>query len=116
MILIAGIIEGLSTRKDKTIKINLGTQELTPNEVADLFKFNQSFCYVALKQEPFSQMETDMIESLKTEYEDIKTPSQRLRAIMFRNFEQQPNGFKDFNSYYVYTMDRLCDHYKSKLQ
>lgn len=116
MILIAGMMEGLSTRKDKTIRLTLGTQELSPNEVAELFKFNQSFCYVALKQEPFSQIETDSIDSLKTEYDGIKTPSQRLRSIMFRNFEQQPNGFKDFNSYYVYTMDKLCDHFKSKLQ
>jgi hypothetical protein len=115
MILIAGQIEGLSTRKDKTIRLTLGTQELSPNEVAELFKFNQSFCYVAIKQEPFSKIETDSIDALKTEYEDIKTPSQRLRAIMYRNFEQQPNGFKDFNSYYAYTMEKLCDHYKSKL-
>jgi hypothetical protein len=116
MILIAGQIEGLSTRKDKTIKINFGTQELTPNEVADLFKFNQSFCYVALKQEPFSKIETDSIESLKTEYEDIKTPSQRLRAILYRNFEQESDGYKDFNSYYIGKMESLCNHFKSKLQ
>jgi hypothetical protein len=115
MILIAGQIEGLSTRKDKTIRLTLGTQELSPNEVAELFKFNQSFCYVAIKQEPFSKIETDSIDSLKTEYEDIKTPSQRLRAILFRNYEKDSEGYKDFNSYYMSKMESLCNHFKNKL-
>ena len=115
MIMIAGILEGLTTRKDKTIKLSFGTQELSPNEFAEVFKMNQQFCYIGLKPEPFSKIETDSIDSLKAEYDDMKSPSQRLRAILYRNYEQDNQGYKDFNTYYIGQMETICNHFKSKL-
>ena len=115
MILLAGIIEGLTTRKDKTIKLSIGTNELTPQEAADLFSLNSQFCYIAIKPEPFVKMEYDLIQELKTDYENAKTPSQRLRAILYRNYEKDSEGFKDFQTYYYKKMDKICEHYKGKL-
>ena len=115
MILISGIIEGLSTRKDKTCKLVVGTNELTPSEMSDLFNLNQQFCYLGLKKEPFTKDESDLIESLKTDLDNLKTPSQRLRGILYRNFEQDDKGYRDFNTYYLAEMDRICEHYKNKL-
>lgn len=115
MILIAGIIEGISSRKDKTIKLTIGTQELAPAEVADIFLQANQFCFFAIKPEPFVKEEQYLIESLKADYDSSKTPSQRLRGVLYRLFEKQPEGYKDFNSYYVAKMDQITDHYKSKL-
>jgi hypothetical protein len=115
MILIAGQLENLTTRKDKTIRLSLGTNELTPKECAELFTMNQQFCYVAIKPEPFLSNELDAIESLKTDLDTQKTPSQRLRAILYRNYEQDNKGYKDFNNYYLGEMERICEHYKTKL-
>lgn len=115
MILICGQIETISTRKDKTIKLTIGSQELRPNELTDVFKLNQQLCYIGIKPEPFTKDESDTIESLKTDFENVKTPAQRLRAILYRNFEQDNKGYKDFTTYYIGEMDRLCEHYKNKL-
>jgi len=115
MILIAGQIESLATRKDKTIRLTIGTQELSPAEAAEVFQLNQQFCYIGLKPEPFTSNESDTIESLKTDYDSIKSPSQRLRAILYRNFEFNSEGYKDFNLYYIAKIDKICEHYKSKL-
>lgn len=115
MIKLVGIIESLTTRKDKTIKISFGSQELTPIEFADLFSLNQQFCYLAIKPEPFVASEEDIIDNLKVDYENLKTPSQRLRAILYVNFNQNNEGYKDFNSYYIAKIDQICEHYKSKL-
>jgi len=115
MILISGIIEGLSTRKDKTCKLVVGTNELTPSQMSDLFNLNQQFCYLGLKKEPFIKDESDLIESLKADFDSLRTPSQRLRAILFRNFEQDSKGYKEFGTYYMAEMDRICEHYKTKL-
>jgi hypothetical protein len=52
---------------------------------------------------------------LKTEYDELKSPAQRLRGILYRIFEQNPDGFKDFNSYYIHKMGKLCDHFKNQL-
>lgn len=115
MILIAGQIESLATRKDKTIRLTIGTQELTPAEAAEVFQLNQQFCYIGLKPEPFTSNETETIESLKTDYDSIKSPSQRLRAILYRNYENNTEGYKDFNLYYIAKIDKICEHYKGKL-
>jgi hypothetical protein len=115
MITIAAQIEGIASRKDKTIKLTLGTQEMTPNDAAHLFNLNQKLCYVALKEEHFTQEEETLIADLKTDFDNIKSPSQRFRAILFVNFTQRPDGYKDFQSYYLAKMDALCEHFKNKL-
>jgi len=65
-----------------------------------------------------SQIETDDIIDLpplkKTE-KDEKTPSNRLRAVFFRMWQQNNEGFKDSDSHYKYMMERLIEVYKSKL-
>lgn len=116
MITIGAIIEGMTSRKDKTIKLSIGTQELNPQQAAQIFSMNQQFCYVAIKKEDFSPNEIDTIENLKTELDSQKTPSQRLRGILYRNYEQNSEGYTDFSTYYQAKMDKICTHFKSKLE
>lgn len=114
MIIIGGILEGISTRKDKTMKLTIGTQEMTPEQAASIFQYNQQFGYFAIKPEPFQKEEQDLIDSLKSDYEG-KTPSQRLRGVLYRNWELKSEGFQDFNSYYISKMELIVKHYKDKL-
>jgi hypothetical protein len=115
MIMLGGLIESLSTRKDKSIKVSIGTQELSPKESAELFQMSQQFCYIAIKPEPFQHEEIDTINSLKTEFSEIKSPSKRLRAILYRNFELNNEGYQDFNMFYFAKMDEICEMFKSNL-
>ena len=41
MILLPAQIESIASRKDKTVRITIGTQELTPAQAAELFQLNQ---------------------------------------------------------------------------
>lgn len=115
MIILPAQIEGLTSRKDKTVKVTFGTQELSPNDAAQVFQLNQRFCYIAIKEEPFQQDELDSLDSIKTDLESNKTPSQRLRGILYINYQQDDEGYKDFMTYYIGKMDKLCEHFKSKL-
>lgn len=115
MILIGGQIEGINSRKDKTIKLTIGTQELSPNQFGQIFELHQSFCYLGIKKEPFTKDESDALESLKADYANAKTPSQRLRGILYLNFQNDAEGYNDFNSYYLSKMESICEHFKSKL-
>lgn len=115
MILLPSQIESIASRKDKTVKVTLGTQELTPQQAAQVFQLNQKFCYVAIKEETFQADEVEAIDNLKTDLETEKTPSQRLRGILYVNYQQKPEGYKDFATYYQAKMERICDHFKSKL-
>jgi len=67
MILLSSQVESIASRKDKTIKLTLATQELSPKDAANLFQLNQQFCYLAIKEEPFSKEEQDVIENLKAD-------------------------------------------------
>ena len=115
MITICGQIESISSRKYKTIKLTIGTQELNPNQAAELFTLTQQFCYLALKPEYFTKEETGIIDNLKTDLDTQKTPSQRLRAILFLNYQEDNKGYKDFSTYYQSEMEKICEHYKNKL-
>lgn len=115
MIILPAQIEGLTSRKDKTIKVTFGTQELSPVDAAQVFTLNQRFCYIAIKEETFQQDELDSLDSIKTDLESNKTPSQRLRGILYINYQQDNEGYKDFTTYYISKMDKLCEHFKSKL-
>ena len=116
MIYLSGQIESISPRKDKTVKLTIGTQELHPSQAAELFTLNQQFCYIGLKPEPFTKEEETTLDSLKTELDTLKTPAQRLRGILYVNYQQDQKGYKDFKTYYEAEMERICDHYKKKLE
>ena len=115
MILLPAQVESITTRKDKTIKLTIGTQELTPADAAKIFYLNQQFCYMALKPEPFTREESDLVNSLKADLSNAKTPSQRLRGILFLNYQQDSKGFQDFTTYYASEIEKICEHYKNKL-
>lgn len=116
MILLPAQIEGLTSRKDKTVRVTFGTQELSPADFGLLWQLNQKFCYIGIKEEIFRAEEVEAIENLKTEFEGQKTPSQRLRAVLFVNYEQNNEGYKDFTTYYAAKMEKICEHFKSKLE
>lgn len=115
MITIGGQIEAISSRKDKTIKLTIGTQELNPSQAAELFNLTQQFCYLALKPEYFTKEETELISDLKTDIDNIKSPSQRLRNILYVNFQQDNKGYSTFTNYYQAEMEKICEHFKNKL-
>ncbi len=114
-ILFAATVEGLRSRKDKTVALTLGTQELSPEKAGLLFNTNNHLvtCYLSVK-ETISDEEQDIIDSIEVE-SPSKTPSQRLRNVLYLLWKATPEGYKDFNLFYIHNMEKILDHYKSKL-
>ena len=116
MIIIPAILEGYRSLKDKTLKITFETNEPTPEQFMGIGTSVQQFGYLAFKIEPFKEREKEAIESLESSYEDkTKTHSQRLRAVFYRCWEQDKEGYQDFDSYYKYRMEEIISHFKAKL-
>ncbi len=116
MILIPAQLESYRSLKDRTIKICFETQELTPEQVGSIQSLLNKIGYLAFKGEEFNSSEVDNIENLKSEYNDTsKTPSQRLRGVLWHNFNKDNEGFKTFPAYYDNKMEVLINHFKSKL-
>ena len=111
-------IESVATRRDKTIKITVGTQELTPAQVSELLnQWAGGIGVMAFKGEQFNYNDEALLNSLKIDAAELgsKTPSQRLRAALYVLFEQSPEGYKDFNLYYVAMIERFIDMIKKRI-
>ena len=118
MILLNAQVESVATRKDRTIKLSLGTQELKPSEAGELFGLQNSLISVGIKPTPLNQSDVDILKESKIEIDDIpdsKSPSQRLRNVLYRNWEQSDGGYSYFNLYYLNRIERIIEHYKQKL-
>lgn len=116
ILIIAAIFEGSRDLKDRTKKLQFVTNEVTPAQASQLQLLVQEFCYIAIKKEPFSRDEVNLINDLKTDFENTgKTHSQRLRAVLYKLWEQNNEGYKDFNLYYQYHMELFITHLKGKI-
>lgn len=115
MITIAVNLETISTLKDGTIKLVFETQELKPKDVGILFSYRNSLGYLSFKPETFSDEELKIIEGLKVEdFEGNKSPSKRMRDILFRLWQQDNSGYDDFNLFYQYRMNNLNEMLKNE--
>lgn len=117
MLTIPVTIEGAATRADGTLKIVVGANELPPETMTEVFRLRGKFCYVALKAEDFGKAEIERLEALQADLTDDprKSYSARLRAVLYRLWEQDKQGFKEFEAFYASKMEALIRHYKDKL-
>ena len=116
MLVLPAIMENITTRRDKTWKLTIGTQELTPEQAGEVVKLNQEYCYLAIKKDAFKTKELDIISGLESEMEfSFKPHSQRLKAVLFLMWKQDNEGYKDSELHYRFHMERVIDHFKGRL-
>ena len=118
MILLNAQVDSLTTRKDRTIKLTFVTQELPPKDAGELFGMQNELVGLGIARNDLTQSEIDLLKESKYNLDDIpsdKSPSQRMRNVLFRIWEQQDGGYSDFNLYYLNRMERLIEQLKSKL-
>lgn len=116
MIILPAYLEKFSSLKDKTYKLTFETNELTPEQLSGIGQTLQQFGYLAFKSEPFKKQEQEMVEGLKSEYDDTKkSKAQRLRGVLYRWFEEDPQGYEVFDDFYNHHLEKVISHFKAKL-
>lgn len=109
-------LDSFRSMVDRGIKVTFVTGELSPEQVANIQYSFQMVGFLAFSPNPFATHQLEEIDKLKVEFNDTgKPPSQRLRAVLYRLFEQSPEGYKTFNDFYMSKMEVLIEHFKSKL-
>ena len=115
-IILTGIIENVSTRKDRSLKITIGTQELGSKSTSELFELSNNIANIYISANQISnEIKTEIDKHSKDEVDKIKSPSQRLRAVLFLNYKENNSGFNTFENYYASKMAQIINHYKGKL-
>ena len=108
MIIISVTLDKISTRSDKTIKIEFSTQELVPGDMTALFKHLHKYSYLALKEAEIDAYEINELNEIQTDPDTFvkgKTPGQRLRAVLYLYAKQQGKD-KDFANFYENHIER----------
>lgn len=113
-LLISTYIENITTRKDKSVKITLGTQELSPGKAGELFTLLNSLAVTYISPKEISQKEIDQVDKIDPEFEG-KTQSQRIRSVLFKLFSQNSEGFKDYDTFYKSKTEKYIEHLKAKI-
>lgn len=88
-IILDGIIEGLNTRADGSVKIIFSTQELDSNKGGELFQLRGKYCKALLSDTNITKVEEEVVD--KTEIAHTgkqKSPSQRLRSKLYIKWQQ----------------------------
>lgn len=103
-------VGSVSSRVDKSVRFSVETAELSSEEAAILISYHGINARVLVC--PIDGAADDL-QTVKTE-KDTKTPSERLRAVIYLLFKQQ-DAKGDFDVFYRQQMERLIEHYKAKL-
>ena len=110
-----GYFTGMTMKKDKSWKLTIDTQELSPEAVKVLTSFNSEFIKILMTDEGINDAMIKDFAQLEAELkEEPKTPSERLRAVLWLYWNTL-DGDEDFDSYYKKLMEKFIQHYKDKL-
>ena len=116
MLILPAFLESYRSLKDRTLKLVYETSELSPEQMATLHTSVNKSGFLAFNTEPFASKDLQFISDLEVDYDDPgKTPSKRLRGVLYRNWEQTPEGYKTFEDYYRSKMEVILVHFKGKL-
>ena len=121
-----GGIDKVSTLADGSLRVSLGTPELSNETMVNVFCLIKKPGYVLISTNTISQDQIDAVEKATTNTEfSEKTPSQRMRGVLYKLWEKtQPktmNGdtgemeYIDFDLFYKRQMNKIIDHFKTKL-
>lgn len=106
-----GVIGTVSSRRDKSIRYSVETPELKTSEKALFMDYQGVVVEMLIKPVDFVAKEVERVE---TEIYG-KTPSQRLRAVLFVKWDQE-GRLGEFRDYYIKRMEQYIEHEKSKLE
>lgn len=117
MIILKTQLTGIQTKADRSLKITMETQEL--GQVDPLFKMLNLPTIVGMSaNEDLTDSEVELLKNTKYGVDDIpntKSPSKKLREVIYLNWKENNEGFEDSESHYKSKMNQLFEHFQQKL-
>lgn len=115
-LLLPAIVNSIRSLKDGSVSIQVETQELSPSKAGEVFSMRGKLIAMYLSpKETIAQREIDQVDSVDVDLPG-KTKSQRIRNVLYRIWELQPDGHKSFESYYNQVQERHITELKSVLE
>lgn len=112
MIQFSAIIDGVNAKKDSTLTIRLGTQELSPIDTAEIFKFANKQIWVGMSETGITKLD---VPKEVNEFDGQKSTSERLHAVLFVYWNTKTDKVKDFETFRKGYMEKVIQTIKDKL-
>lgn len=113
-ILLGCIIDKITTLKDRSVKIVLDTQELSPAKAGEVFTLMNTLATVYISPSEISSREMAQVDAVEPEMPG-KSPSQRMRNVLFILWRQDNQGFQEFDSFYKTRMEKYIEELKNNI-
>ncbi len=116
MIILDAQVEAIATRKDKTVKVTLGTQEM--RDVGELFQLQNQLVSVGISTGQLTDDEIELLRESKFGIDQMptgKSPSQRLRGVLWHIWTNDNGGFDQFENFYNHKIETIISHFKNQL-
>jgi hypothetical protein len=114
---ISGYITKITTMSKNTIRLQVDSTENVSGEamkrVFDMIDQQGNFLFAIRQLQPEDLLNLPIPEP---EFKEDKSPSKRMKAVLYRLWEQKKEGYDDFELYYRFKMEKLIEVLKSKLE
>lgn len=115
MFQVPATVTKISTFADHSLRLQVDTdRELSPEENALVFSLYNKSGWFIFKESEITVDDLELPE-YKKEFKEDKTPSQRLRAVIFLLWKQSKNEMSS-DDFYKRELDKIIEHYKGKLK
>jgi hypothetical protein len=109
-------LEVYRPRKDKSFTLTFSTQELATDTVIDIANLhNRHGVMYFAEKENLSHEELTMLDEVEIDI-GVKSPSQRLRNVLYVLHEQLGGNKDNFKDFYQQQIERFITQIKSKLE
>lgn len=117
MLTIPAVLTSYKSLKDRTLVLCFETNEPTPEQITEIALSVQDAGYLAFNKDAFKTEQLKLIQEIKADYDDqTKTPSKRLRDVLFVAWKQKSEGYEQFEDYYRFKMNKFIEHIKKFLE
>ena len=104
-------ITGIRTTSDNGMSLTVHTQELSPEMKLIVMEKHNAFGWLLFGENKFTDADIPDTDAP----DEKKTPSQRLRAVIYRYFETKGLPKEKFQEFYLKQLEGLIDQYKARL-
>ncbi len=110
---VGSILDNISTRKDGSIKMVFETQEVTSEQGVNLFSMRNKFGWLLFIPEEVEEIEVPKPPT--KEFKEDKSPSQRLRSVLYVWWQQLGLNIS-FDDFYKQKVERFIEQIKERLE
>ena len=116
MLQIPAVLDSYRSMKDRTLKLTFETREPTPEQMAMIQTASHNAGFLAFSTDNFTSDQINALKDIKVDYDDpTKTPSKRLRSVLYLLYQKDNEKFDTFQRYYDHHLERIIGHFISKI-